>query len=75
MVKQLIEYIVKQLVESPDVVTVTLNDEKQVLEVRVAKSDLGKVIGKEGQTVRAMRALVDAIGSDNIKDIILTAIE
>ncbi len=75
MVKQLIEYIVKQLVESPDVVTVTLNDEKQVLEVRVAKGDLGKVIGKEGQTVRAMRALVHAVGPDDIKDIVLTAIE
>jgi len=75
MVKQLIEYIVKQLVESPDAVTVTLNSEKQVLEVRVAKSDLGKVIGKEGQTVRAMRALVQAVGSEDIKDIVLTAAE
>jgi len=55
--KDLIEYIAKVLVDNPDEVRVTELEGKQtaVIELRVAKEDLGKVIGKQGRTARAMR--------------------
>ena len=60
--KELIEQIAKALVDSPDEVSVTAIEGEQttVLELRVAPGDLGKVIGKQGRTVKAMRALLSA---------------
>jgi len=57
--KDLIEYIAKVLVDNPDNVSVTELEGKQtsVIELRVAKEDLGKVIGKQGRTARAMTVL------------------
>lgn len=62
MLKELIEYIAKALVDFPDQVRVTETGGEQavVYELRVAKDDLGKVIGKQGRTVRAMRTLLGA---------------
>ena len=60
--KELIEYIAKVLVDNPEEVRVTELEGKQtsVIELRVAKEDLGKVIGKQGRTARAMRTILGA---------------
>jgi hypothetical protein len=63
--KELIEYIARALVDKPDEVQVVEISGEQtiVLELRVAKDDLGKVIGKQGRTVKAMRAILSAASS------------
>ena len=61
--KELIRYIATQLVDQPDAVSVNeveQDDDTIVIELSVAKEDLGKVIGKQGRTARAMRALLTA---------------
>ncbi len=65
MLKELVEYLAKNLVENPDAVSVeAIEDEKMTtLRLKVAKSDLGRVIGKQGRNVKAMRTLVHAIGA------------
>ena len=62
--RELIEMIAKALVDSPDEVSVHAIDGEQstVLELKVAQSDLGKVIGKQGRTARAIRTIVGAAG-------------
>ncbi|HLB86774.1 MAG TPA: KH domain-containing protein [Terriglobales bacterium] len=62
--RALIEQIAKALVDEPDQVSVSQVDGDQtvVLELKVAPSDLGKVIGKQGRTARAMRTLLGAAG-------------
>ena len=56
MMKQLIEDIVRALVDKPDEVQIkeVIGEHAHVLELRVAKEDLGKVIGKQGRTARAI---------------------
>ena len=63
-VRALIEQIAKALVDEPDHVSVNLVDDEQstVLELKVAPNDLGKVIGRQGRTARAMRTLLGAAG-------------
>lgn len=60
--KALIEYMARSLVDRPDEVEVreVAGEQGLILELRVAKEDLGKVIGKQGRTVRAMRAVLGA---------------
>lgn len=62
--KELVEYIAKALVDEPENVVVesagTSDDGSQVLELRVAPDDRGKVIGKKGRTAHAIRALLNA---------------
>ena len=62
--REFIEQIAKALVDSPDEVTVTSIEGEQttVLELRVAQSDLGKVIGKQGRTARSIRTILSAGG-------------
>ena len=62
--KQLIEDIAKALVDLPDQVTVNevQGEQVTVLELKVAASDLGKVIGKQGRTARSIRTLLGAAG-------------
>ena len=62
--KQLVETICKSLVDNPDEVGVTQIDGEQttILELRVHQSDLGKVIGKQGRTARAVRTILAAAG-------------
>jgi len=61
--KELISYIAKSLVDQPDAVqvNVTEQDDTVLIELSVAKEDLGKVIGKQGRTARAMRSLLAAV--------------
>ena len=58
--KELVEVIAKSLVDSPDevVVTQTENEKAIVIELRVAQSDMGKVIGKQGRIAKADRKSV-----------------
>ncbi len=60
--KELVAYIASSLVDQPDSVDVRESEEDDVIlvELRVAKEDLGKVIGKQGRTARAMRSLLSA---------------
>jgi uncharacterized protein len=76
-VKELIEYIAKALVDNPDEVKVfeVEGEVTSVIELRVAKSDLGKVIGKEGRTARAMRTLLTAASTKLKKRAMLEIIE
>ncbi len=62
--KDLIEQIAKALVDNPDEVVVHAIEGEQttVLELRVAQSDLGKVIGKQGRTARSIRTILGAAG-------------
>ncbi|MCA9648783.1 MAG: KH domain-containing protein [Myxococcales bacterium] len=63
--KDLVEYLAKALVDEPDQVEVAeiAGEQTVVLELRVAKGDLGKVIGKQGRTVKAMRSILSAASS------------
>jgi uncharacterized protein len=60
--KELIEFIAAKLVDHPEKIAVTLqeDEENSTIELRVAQEDLGKVIGKQGRTARAMRAVLAA---------------
>ena len=60
--KELIEFIASRLVDHPEGIAVSVqeDDEQVVIELRVAQGDLGKVIGKQGRTARAMRAVLAA---------------
>ena len=63
MLKDILQYTVEQLVELPDAVTITLisGDNKEIYEIKVDSRDVGKIIGKEGQTIRALRILANAV--------------
>jgi len=60
--KELIHYIATALVDHPDQIQIkeTEQDDTIIIELTVAKEDLGKVIGKQGRTARAMRSLLSA---------------
>ena len=60
--QELITYIARALVDSPDAVQVTVTEEDDtfIVDLAVDKDDLGKVIGKQGRTARAMRSLLSA---------------
>ena len=75
--KELIDYIAKELVDHPDEVIVTEVEGNQtsVLELKVAKEDLGKVIGKQGRTARAMRTILSAASAKMKKRTVLEIIE
>lgn len=77
MLKQLIEYIARALVDNPDQVKVSeIEGEKtSVIELSVAKDDLGKVIGKQGRTARAMRTILSAASTKAKKRAVLEIIE
>jgi predicted RNA-binding protein YlqC (UPF0109 family) len=64
-VKEVLEYVARHLVDDPDAVEVTeVEGERSILlQLRVAPDDMGKVIGKHGRTVRAIRSLVRAAAS------------
>lgn len=71
MLKQLVEYIVRQLVDRPDLVVVNEKNEggKTTLDIRVASPDLKRVIGKEGRIVRAIRTMVNCVEPQGSIDI------
>ena len=71
--KELVEVIAKSLFDYPDqvVVTETENEKAIVLELRVAQSDMGKVIGKQGRIAKAIRSVVKAAASKEEKKVIV----
>ncbi len=75
--KELIEYIAKALVDYPDDVAVSEieGENTSVIELKVAKDDLGKVIGKNGRTARAMRTILSAASTKIRKRSVLEIIE
>ena len=75
--KELIEYIAKLLVDNPEEVSVTEIEGEQtsVIELKVAKEDLGKVIGKQGRTARAMRTILSAASAKMKKRSVLEILE
>ncbi|MDD4731737.1 MAG: KH domain-containing protein [Desulfovibrio sp.] len=77
MLREMIEYIAKSLVDNPDAVVVSEIEGEQtsVIELKVAKEDLGKVIGKQGRTARAMRTLLGAVSTKAKKRAVLEILE
>jgi len=67
--KDLVEYLVKALVDKPDEVKISQTEGESVtiIEIRVASDDAGKVIGKEGRIANAIRTIVKAAGAKNQK--------
>lgn len=75
--RDLILYIAKALVDHPELVSVeeVEGNQTSVLELKVAKEDLGKVIGKQGRTARAMRTILSAASAKIKKRTVLEIIE
>ena len=75
--KELIKYMAQALVDNPDMVTVSeiVGEQTSVIELRVAKEDLGKVIGKQGRTARAMRTILGAASTKARKRSVLEILE
>ncbi|MGB9667766.1 MAG: KH domain-containing protein [Thermosulfidibacteraceae bacterium] len=77
MFKELIEKIVKAIVDTPEKVEVTevVGEKTVVVELKVAKEDLGKIIGKEGRTARAIRTVLAAAAAKHNKRAVLEILE
>jgi predicted RNA-binding protein YlqC (UPF0109 family) len=75
--KDLIEFVSKALVDVPEEVSVTeiQGEQTTVVELKVDKSDLGKVIGKQGRTARALRTILNAASTKLNKRTVLEIIE
>lgn len=75
--KDFIEFIVKNIVDYPDQVVIerTIDDLGVLLTLKVAKDDMGKIIGKEGKTAKAIRVLLRLIGSKNQERVNLKILE
>jgi uncharacterized protein len=75
--KELVQYLAKSLVNHPDAVEVkeTEGEGGSVLELRVAKEDLGRIIGKQGRTAKSIRALLNAAASKTNRKIVLEILE
>jgi len=75
--KELITYIAKALVDKPEAVEVkeVEGEQTSVIELKVAKEDLGKVIGKQGRTARAMRTILSAASTKIRKRAVLEILE
>ena len=75
--KELVEVIAKSLVEHPDevVVTETENEKTILVELRVAPSDMGKGIGKQGRIAKAIRSVVKAASSKEEKKVVVEILQ
>ena len=75
--KDLIDYVSKHLVDMPESVEVNevIGEQTTVIELKVDKSDLGKVIGKQGRTARALRTILNAASTKIKKRSVLEIIE
>lgn len=75
--KELVEYIAKALVDEPDQVSVTEVEGERItiIELRVAQTDLGKVIGKQGRTARSIRTILNATATKLRKRAVLEILE
>ena len=75
--KQLVENLAKALVDSPDEVSVNeiWGEKTSVIQLKVAKSDLGKVIGKQGKNANAMRRILGAAATKEKRSLVLEILE
>jgi predicted RNA-binding protein YlqC (UPF0109 family) len=75
--KELVEFLAKSLVDNPDDVRIHTFEREQatVIELEVAPADLGKVIGRQGRTARAIRTLLSAAGQKTRRRYILDIID
>jgi predicted RNA-binding protein YlqC (UPF0109 family) len=71
--KTLVEYIVTALVDQPDEILIAERSGRNttIIELAVAKEDIGKVIGKEGRTINAIRTILNAAGASQKKRVVL----
>jgi predicted RNA-binding protein YlqC (UPF0109 family) len=76
-VKELTEYLIKSLVDKPEKVKVTevTSERSIVLEVNVAEDDIGRVIGKQGKTISAIRVVLNAVAAKMKKRVVLELID
>lgn len=78
MYKDLLEYLVKNLVTNPDKVVVReeqKEDSKLMLHLSVDSSDMGRIIGKEGRIIRAIREIINSYGMKNSKRVLVNVEE
>jgi predicted RNA-binding protein YlqC (UPF0109 family) len=75
--KELVEFIVKSLVDNPEAVNLkeVEGEKASIIELRVAQTDLGKVIGKQGRTAKAIRTILNAAGVKGGKKVVLEILE
>jgi predicted RNA-binding protein YlqC (UPF0109 family) len=75
--KDLVEYIVKSLVDQPDDVSVNVIEGEQstILELKVASDDIGKVIGKQGRIANAIRVILSASATKGGKRVVLEILD
>ncbi len=75
--KDLIDYLAKSLVDNPDAVEVreTQGETASVFELRVAKEDLGRIIGKQGRTAKSIRTILNAAASRVNRKVVLEIVE
>ena len=75
--KELLKHIIQALVDHPEQIAISAVEGKQctVLEIKVAKKDIGKIIGKQGRTAQAIRTLLNAASAKTKKRIIMEIIE
>jgi predicted RNA-binding protein YlqC (UPF0109 family) len=74
---QLLEFLVRSLVDEPDVVTVETveEDDATVLELRVADDDAGQVIGRRGRTIGALRTVMRAAGASQDRRVLVDLVD
>ncbi len=75
--KELVQYLARSLVSHPDLVEVKETEQESavILELKVAKEDLGRIIGKQGRTAKAIRTLATAAASRMNRKIVLEILE
>jgi hypothetical protein len=75
--KELLQYVARSLVNHPEAVEVkeTQSDTASVLELKVAKEDLGRIIGKQGRTAKSIRTILNAAASRTNRKVVLDIVE
>jgi predicted RNA-binding protein YlqC (UPF0109 family) len=75
--KELVQYLARQLVNNPDAVEVkeTHGETASVVELKVAKEDLGRIIGKQGRTAKSIRTILNAAASRANRKVVLEIVE
>jgi predicted RNA-binding protein YlqC (UPF0109 family) len=75
--KELVQYLARSLVNHPDAVEVkeTEGESALILELKVAKEDLGRIIGKQGRTAKSLRTILNAAASRTNRKVVLEIVE
>ena len=75
--KELVQYLARSIVTEPDAVEVTEteDDNGSVVELKVAKEDLGRVIGRQGRTAKSLRTILNAAGANVNRKIVLEIVD